>query len=110
MLGEETMATAGRDEMGKFRAHIQAKGEEAMKSIGGPEKEPKVSPKEEGKETLAEESAAHGVKLTAPLKAHKGAETPEEEAAEEKEIASKYGARPGKHKPWSMERSKGWGG
>lgn len=41
-----------------------------------------------GKETLAEEEKEHGVKLDKPLKAHKGLETPEEEAAEEEEIAA----------------------
>jgi len=41
-----------------------------------------------GKETMAEEEKEHGVKLDKPLKAHKGLETPEEEAAEEEEIAA----------------------
>ena len=62
-----------------------------------------------GKETLAEEEAEHGVKLGRPLKAHKGKETPEEEAAEEKEIAErlrKEGAQKGKHKPWSLQEKK----
>lgn len=44
-----------------------------------------------GKETLEEEEAEHGVKLDAPLKSHKGLETPEEEAAEEAEIDELYG-------------------
>ena len=61
-----------------------------------------------GKETVAEESKEHGVELEGPLKAHKGKETPEEEAAEEREIAKKYGAQKGKHKPWSFEKKKGW--
>ena len=41
-----------------------------------------------GKETLAEEEKEHGVKLDKPLKAHKGLETPEEEQAEDDEIAA----------------------
>jgi hypothetical protein len=39
-----------------------------------------------GKETMGEEMLEHGVVLEKPLKAHKGEETPEEEAAEEREI------------------------
>lgn len=61
-----------------------------------------------GTESLAEEELEHGVKLDAPLKAHKGKETPEEEAAEEREIAKKYGAKKGNHKQWSFEKKKGF--
>ena len=67
-----------------------------------------MAKKYEGEETLAEEEIEHGVKLDAPLKAHKGEETPEEEAAEEREIAKKYGAQKGKHKPWGFEKKKGF--
>lgn len=107
------MANAGRDELGRFTAHIAAKGEEAMSNVmkKTTERLPKAkgdSVPYEGKETLGEESAEHGVALKAPLESHKGAETPSEEAAEEKEISKKYGARKGSYKPWSMERSKGW--
>ena len=42
-----------------------------------------------GKETMDEEEKEHGVKLDAPLEAHKGEETPEEEEAEEEEIEEK---------------------
>ena len=47
-----------------------------------------------GKETLEEEEAEHGVKLDAPLKTHKGKETPAEEVAEELEIAELTGEEP----------------
>jgi len=67
-----------------------------------------MAKKHEGEETLAEEELEHGVKLDAPLKAHKGKETPEEEAAEEREIAKKYGAQKGKHKTWNFEKKKGF--
>ena len=67
-----------------------------------------MAKKHEGKESLAEEELEHGVKLDAPLKAHKGKETPEEEAAEEREIAKKFGAQKRKQGPWSFEKKKGW--
>lgn len=107
------MATAGRDEMGRFTAHVKAKGDEAMKNVMSKttERLPKAAGDEapyEGKETIAEEEVEHGVALKAPLASHKGAETPEEEAAEEKEIAKKYGAQKRKQGQWSMERKRGF--
>jgi len=107
------MATTGRDEMGRFTSHVKAKGDEAMKNVmtKTTERMPKAagdSAPYEGKETMAEEEVEHGVALKAPLESHKGKETPEEEANEEREISKKYGAQKGKHKPWGMEKSKGW--
>lgn len=87
-----------RDDMGRFVAQVKAKGAEAMDSIA----------KARGKETVAEESAEHGVKLDEPLESHEGKETPAEEAAEEKEISRKYGAQKGKYKPWTHGAPKGW--
>jgi len=94
-----------RDEMGRFVAQVKAKGDAAMADIA---KAKGDSAPFAGKETLAEESSEHGVALKAPLAAHKGEETPEEEAAEEKEISKKYGAQKGKYKPWGFEAKKGW--
>ena len=52
-----------------------------------------------GEETVEEESAEHGVEIDEPLESHKGLETPEEEAAEEAEIAEKYGDKSGALSP-----------
>ncbi len=87
-----------RDDMGRFVAQVKAKGAEAMSSIS----------KAKGEETVAEESAEHGVELDEPLESHEGKETPAEEAAEEREIVKKYGAQKGKYGKWGMEKKAGW--
>lgn len=99
------MATTGRDEMGRFTSHVKAKGDEAMKKLG---KASGDAAPYEGKETMAEEEVEHGVALKAPLESHKGKETPEEEANEEREISKKYGAQKRNQGQWSMERKRGW--
>jgi TATA-binding protein-associated factor Taf7 len=64
-------------------SHLFGKGGSFFK----PKKKDKDAESYEGKETMAEEMLEHGVALKEPLKSHKGLETPEEEAAEEQEIA-----------------------
>lgn len=59
-----------------------------------PKKKDEEAESYEGKETMAEEMLEHGVALEKPLKAHKGLETPEEEAAEEQEIEALTGKEP----------------
>jgi TATA-binding protein-associated factor Taf7 len=68
-------------------SHLFGKGGSFFK----PKKKDKDAESYEGKETMAEEMLEHGVALKEPLKSHKGLETPEEEAAEEREIAELTG-------------------